>query len=116
LNACDVSLVTIARGIEGISFPSKLYSSLAIGKPVVAISESGSELKSMVEQAGAGLWTEVGDVDGLEQAIRRLRGDESLRRTMGHAARASFESRFTSARAAEQYLAAIDLAASACHS
>src|SRR5262245_12496987 len=30
LSACDASLVTIAKGIEGISFPSKLYTSLAV--------------------------------------------------------------------------------------
>ncbi|MGV6813840.1 MAG: glycosyltransferase family 4 protein, partial [Phycisphaerales bacterium] len=43
LNSCDASLVTIAKGIEGISFPSKLYTSLAVGKAIVALSEDWSE-------------------------------------------------------------------------
>ncbi len=111
LNACDVSLVTIARGIEGISFPSKLYSSLAVGKPILAISEPGSELKEIVEDGGAGYWIEMGDVNGLETAIRKLRAQPELCRTMGLAARKCMMSRFTASEAAAQYLLVVDKAA-----
>ena len=111
LNACDVSVVTIAKGIEGISFPSKLYSSLAVGKPILAISESGSELQHMVETAGAGLWIRIGDLDGLEEAVRTLRGDSAMRERMGRAARECGERRYTAASAAKEYLRVVDLAA-----
>ncbi len=111
LNACDVSLVTIAKGIEGISFPSKLYSSLAVGKPILAISEPGSELQRMVEGSGAGYWIAMGDLDGLEAAIRRLRDDAALRNRMGQAARASMEREYTAAAAAREYLHVVDIAA-----
>ena len=113
LNACDVSLVTIAKGIEGISFPSKLYSSLAVGKPILAISEQGSELKDLVEGAGAGFWIEMGDVEGLEMAIKKLRAQPELCRRMGLAARRCMEARFTASEAASQYLAVVDQAAGA---
>jgi glycosyltransferase involved in cell wall biosynthesis len=111
LNACDVSLVTIAKGIEGISFPSKLYSSLAVGKPILAISEPGSELQQMVEASGAGLWIPIGDLDALEAAVRKLRGDAAMRERMGLAARACSEHRYTAASAAKEYLRVVDLAA-----
>lgn len=95
LNACDASLVTIARGIEGISYPSKLYSSLATGKPIVALSEPDSELRQLVETHGVGLWFEVGDARGVAEGLRRLRADATGSRRMGHAARELFEHRFT---------------------
>ncbi len=111
LNACDVSLVTIARGIEGISFPSKLYSSLAVGKPILAVSERGSELQRMVNDADAGFWIEMGDIDGLVEAVRRLRSDADMRRRMGQSARQCMERHYTVATAAREYLRVVDLAA-----
>jgi len=110
LNACDISLVTIAKGIEGISFPSKLYSSLAVGKPVLAISESGSELRRLVEGAGAGVWHSLGDIDGIAASVRRLREDPALCARMGVAARASFDKNFTAIESTKRYLDVVDSA------
>jgi glycosyltransferase involved in cell wall biosynthesis len=112
LNSCDASLVTIARGIEGISFPSKLYSSLAVGKPVLAISEPGGELEGMVRDAGAGLWSPVGDVDALVANIRRLMSDAEAAARMGQRARDLMEEQYTIEAAARDYLGVIDRAAS----
>ncbi|MDG1899044.1 MAG: glycosyltransferase family 4 protein, partial [Phycisphaerales bacterium] len=69
LNACDVSFVTIAKDIEGISFPSKLYTSLAVGKVIIAICEPHSSLRTIVEESGCGMWVELGDADGLVRAV-----------------------------------------------
>jgi glycosyltransferase involved in cell wall biosynthesis len=110
LNACDVSLVTIARGIEGISFPSKLYSSLGVGKPILAISERGSELHRMVDHAGAGFWIELGDIDGMVEAVRKLRHDAEMCRHMGQAARRCMDQHYTVTAAAREYLRVVDQA------
>ena len=115
LNACDVSLVTIAKGIEGISFPSKLYSSLAVGKPILAISERGSELQRMVEGSGAGFWIEMENVDRLVDTVRELRSSADLRSRMGAAARDCVERHYTASTAARQYLWVVDSASSNRH-
>lgn len=103
LNACDASLVTIAKGIEGISFPSKLYSSLAIGKPVIAISESHSTLRTIVESNHAGYWIELGDAAALADCVRMMitHTDETKRR--GSAARTLFERDYTLQSCAMKY-------------
>lgn len=103
LNACDAALVTIARGIEGISYPSKLYSSLATGKPIIALSEPDSELRQLVEEHGVGMWFEVGDAEGMARGLRRLRNEPALAARMGRAARELFESRFTLEVTGEAY-------------
>ena len=110
LNSCDASVVTIAKGVEGISFPSKFYSSLAVGKPVLALSEPGSELQRMVSDTGSGLWSPIGDVDALLSNISALRADPATAASMGKAARNSMERRFTIRAAAREYLRVVDLA------
>ena len=111
LNSCDASLVTIATGVEGISFPSKLYSSLAIGKPILALSETGSELQLIIDRAKSGLWCKVGDADALLANIKLLRMDPVRAAEMGHAARLDMEQRFTLRATSQEYLHVVDTVA-----
>lgn len=102
--ACgDCLLVSIAEGIEGISFPSKLYSSLALARPVITISEPGSELRTLVEPARAGLCFNLGDARALADGARLLMNDPALAASMSRAARALFEERFTMPQAIARY-------------
>lgn len=54
LNAGDVHFVVNAKGIKGVSVPSKLYGVMAAGKPVFGILEEGSEARLIVEEADCG--------------------------------------------------------------
>ena len=103
LNACDASLVTIAKGIEGISFPSKLYSSLAVGKPIIAISETHSTLRTIVESNQCGYWVELGDAQGLAACIRGIMSNQDEHQRRGHAARQLFEQDYTLQGCAAKY-------------
>jgi glycosyltransferase involved in cell wall biosynthesis len=110
LAAADASFVTIARGIEGISYPSKLYSSLAIGRPILAISEPGSELQNQVMDNGAGYWFELGDSEGLAERIRQMMDDPAGCKRMGLRARQLLEGEYTCEASAAQYADVFDLA------
>lgn len=55
LNAGDVHFVVNAKGIKGVSVPSKLYGVMAAGKPVLGILEEGSEARLIVEEVGCGI-------------------------------------------------------------
>lgn len=103
LNACDASLVTIARGIEGISFPSKLYTSLATGKAIIAISEPHSELREIVDKSGCGVWAELGDAEGLRDLIVTMMNDPDRTAKMGEEARALFERDYTREACSAKY-------------
>ncbi len=95
LTACDASLVTIAAGIEGISYPSKLYSSMATGRPILALSEAGSELRRIVEDHAVGAWHELGDAEGVAGTIRRMITEPEWAQQLGRNARSVFEKMFT---------------------
>ena len=111
LNACDASLVSIAEGIEGISFPSKFYSSLAVAKPIVAISEEDSELRRAVESSDCGVWARSGDGVGLAQAILALARDPERCAASGRRARELMEREYTVTACAARYAEILDACA-----
>lgn len=70
LNAGDVHFVQNAKGIKGVSVPSKLYGVMAVGKPVLGILDKGSEARLIVEESGCGRLVEPEDYEAIGQLIR----------------------------------------------
>ena len=66
LNAGDVHFVMNAKGIKGVSVPSKLYGVMAAGKPVLGILEEGSEARLIIEEAECVLSVDPGDYEAIE--------------------------------------------------
>jgi len=110
LAGCDVSLVSIADGIEGISFPSKLYSSLAMGKPILAVCEAESQLRRLVEDNDAGAWAPAGDAEQTAQTIRGMMKEPEVCTRQGQHARQLFESRFAIQHCVDGYERVLRLA------
>lgn len=69
LNAGDVHFCVNAKGIKGVSCPSKFYGLAAAGKPVLGVLEKGSEVRCLIEEIGCGLVVEPGDYAGVEDEI-----------------------------------------------
>jgi glycosyltransferase involved in cell wall biosynthesis len=107
LAACDVALVPLARGIEGLSVPSKYYSALASGRPILAIMNARAEVACSVLANECGLVVEPSDASGLAAAIRQLRGDPELRSRLGRNSRSAFERLYTRDRALSKYIAVL---------
>lgn len=59
--ACDVGIVSLTPGIYRYAFPSKTYSYLAAGLPLMAIVEKQSELAQTIVQRGIGVAVESTD-------------------------------------------------------
>lgn len=70
LNAGDVHWCVNAKGIKGVSCPSKYYGLAAAGKPVIGVIESGSEVRCLIEDTHGGLCCEPGEYDQVEKNIR----------------------------------------------
>lgn len=70
LNAGDVHWCVNAKGIKGVSCPSKAYGIMAAGKPILGVLESGSEVRCLIEDTQDGLCCEPGDYDQVEENIR----------------------------------------------
>jgi glycosyltransferase involved in cell wall biosynthesis len=85
--AGDVHIVTVRRGLEGVVVPSKLYSILAAGRPVLVVAASNCDAARIVTEAGCGLVADPDDPAAVAEAIRRLRGDRAQLADMGRRAR-----------------------------
>lgn len=72
LNAGDIHWVVNAKGIKGISVPSKLYGVMAAGKTVLGVLEEGSEGRIIIEEAKCGLCVEPGDYEGIYNKINEF--------------------------------------------
>ena len=104
LTACDLSLVSVSPGMEGLVAPSKLYAALAAGRPVGVICESHSYLREIVADGDCGEAFNNGDAVGLAAFIQRLAADQRLVKEMGQAGRQYLLSNFTPELIAKQYL------------
>lgn len=103
LTACDLSLVSISSGMEGLVAPSKLYGTLAAGRPVAIICEPHSYLRQMLATADCGQAFTNGDVTGLAQFIRNLAQNSELAAKLGAAGRRYLLTHFTPEIIASQY-------------
>lgn len=72
LNAADVHIVTNAKGIKGVSVPSKIYGILAVNKPIWGILEKGSEAWRIIEDSKCGVLVEAGDYDGMRNSLNEI--------------------------------------------
>lgn len=95
LASADISLVTLGKGVEGLAVPSKLYSALAVGKPIITIMDEKSETARIVKEYNCGFTLEPGDVAGLVSLILKLSKEKELFNSLGENARKCFESHFS---------------------
>jgi glycosyltransferase involved in cell wall biosynthesis len=115
LTACDVSLVSMKQGMEGVVAPSKLYSMLAAGRPVAAICESHSYLNHLIKDAKCGATFVNGDSENLSQFLRALASQPKVAQRMGRAGREYLVSNFTLEICAKQYARVLGLHEKAKH-
>lgn len=72
LNSADVHLVTNAKGIKGISVPSKIYGCMATNVPVLGILEKDSEAWNIVEHSKCGILAETGNYEEIENSLKTI--------------------------------------------
>lgn len=70
LNSADVHFVVNAKGIKGVSVPSKCYGVMADGKPIVGILESGSEARELIESAQCGKCCNPEDYESVYEILK----------------------------------------------
>lgn len=72
LNSADIHLVVNARGIKGVSVPSKIYGCLATNVPIFGILERGSEAWNIIEESNCGILSETGNYQEIKKNLRKV--------------------------------------------
>jgi len=100
-------LVSISPGMEGLVAPSKLYGTLAAGRPVAIICEPHSYLRQILTAADCGQAFVNGDGQGLAHFIRDLAQNSELAVRLGTSGRRYLLNHFTPEIIASQYSSVI---------
>jgi colanic acid biosynthesis glycosyl transferase WcaI len=99
----DVSLVSLKKDIVVESVPSKTYTIMASGRPIVATVDPATEVGHLLSQAQCGICVEPDNPSALIDAILTLYRDATLRRIMGINARDFVVAHYSRQVAAHQY-------------
>jgi glycosyltransferase involved in cell wall biosynthesis len=87
LAAGDVHVVTIRRGLDGVVVPSKLYSILAAGRPVLAVAPEETDVARIIRRERCGLVADPDKPAEVAAAIESLKNDPVQLALMGQRAR-----------------------------
>lgn len=89
VSSCCV--VSLEKGLKGMCAPSKYYSYLQAGKPIIAVTEESSYLAQEINEEKIGRIGSVGDTNSLSKAILSLNEKFAECLAMGGRAEALYE-------------------------
>ena len=100
----DVHVVALKTGLGAVSVPSKTYSILAAGRPVVASIDPGTEVTRILESSGAGVSVPPDDESAFIDALRDMLADPAAASRRGESGRQWVERHVSVAAVAHSYL------------
>lgn len=83
----DVHVVPLRAGLGRVSVPSKTYSSMAAGRPVLAAVDDDTAIPRILAESGGGIAVAPDDRDAFVAALRRMLADPDELAAMGRAGR-----------------------------
>lgn len=99
----DIHVIPLRAGLARASVPSKLYSILSAGRPVLASVDPGTEVARTIDAAGAGIAVGPDDPDAFDEALEGLLDAPELRERMGVSGRRFVEKWVSAGAVAEAY-------------
>ena len=102
LAVSDCALVSLEKGATGLCVPSKTYSYMMQGIPLLAIMDECDIVRDI--ESGAGMWVRNGESDRLADAIRAMRDDPEKTRGMRKTCRELYLKKYTTEICTEKYV------------
>lgn len=102
---CVVSLI---KGLRGMCAPSKYYTYLYAGKPIIAIMEEDSYIAKEVSDEKIGYAISNGDIQGIIKAVKNIQSNPSEMKTMGEKAIELYQKKYCYREAMSKYLQVIE--------
>lgn len=101
LNASDCALVCLERNTTGLCVPSKTYSYMMRGLPLIAIMDECDIVRDT--KKGAGMWVRNGQSQALAQAILELKEHPQTQQAMAECCRELYLHQYTTEICTEKY-------------
>ncbi len=99
----DLHVVPLRRGLGSVSVPSKTYSILAAGRPIIAAIDLDTEVPRILAAANAGVCVEPDDQQSFVSALSALIGDIKTLEEMGARGRKWVEGHASPQSVAQRY-------------
>ena len=91
LTTGDIHIICQKPGTEGLLVPSKIYGTLAAGRPSLFVGPTDCEVGQIVRDSRSGFIVEPGNVESAFNALTSLISSEALRCEMGQNAKEYYE-------------------------
>lgn len=102
----DICVVSCKKGLGGSAMPSKTWTIMSCGRPVIANFDEG-ELKEILENNQCGVFTHAGNVDEFVAAIKQLASHKDKCEEMGRNAREFILNNLTKEVGTQKYVEVI---------
>lgn len=103
LNACDVGFVSLVSKMFGVAMPSRTYNLLAAGKPILALTETDSEVERVIKEDNVGWVVPTENPDLLLKKILEIYAQKNNLREMEIKARTIAELKYNADLSIEKY-------------
>lgn len=103
LAEADALLLSLEKGLSGLAVPSKFYTYMAAGKPIVAIVDNESEVALTIREETCGIIMNHDDVDGFVNKISKLIENPQYCNALGENALRAFEEKYEQSIVIKKY-------------
>ena len=103
LSIGDVHFISLRDGFKGLVVPSKAYSALAVGRPIIYQGSKCGEIARMVAESNIGSVVPLWDADALEREILNYYRNPSIAAEQGSNALVLSIERFSRKQALDKY-------------
>ena len=100
----DFHFIAMNKSMEHDGFPSKVYTIMSSGKPMVVVSSEQTPIVSFLEQAKAALIVTNHSLSDFKKAVLKLEADKDLRYTLGTNGRKVVEQKFNKRVVIKKYI------------
>jgi len=90
--------------MENEGFPSKIYSIMASGRPLVVVSSEQTPIINLLKGTHTALLVINHSLSSFKEAVLKLANDKELRLEMGKSGRKIIEEKFTKDKVINQYI------------
>lgn len=98
----DCAFVSLEKGATGLCVPSKTYSYMMQGIPLLAVMDEGDIVRDI--EAGAGKWVRNGEAHALAEAIRAMQADPAAHSAMRQTCRQLYLDNYTTEICTKKYV------------
>ena len=100
----DFHFIAMNKSMEHDGFPSKVYTVMSSGKPMVVVSSDQTPIVSFLEQTKAALTVTNHSLTDFKKAVLKLEADKDLRNTLGANGRKVVEQKFNKQVVIKKYI------------